>query len=64
MTIAGYRIRLQRRTNLLGWKAALFSILAILFGLLLFSLIFLQAGQSPREVYKQIFGYAFFNSYG
>ncbi len=64
MTIAGYRIHLQRRTNLPGWKAALFSILAILFGLLLFSLIFLQAGHSPREVYKQIFGYAFFNSYG
>ncbi len=64
MTVAGYHIRLQRRTNLPGWKAALFSILAILFGLFLFSLIFWQAGQSPREIYKQIFGYAFFNSYG
>ncbi len=64
MTVAGYQIRLQRRAHLPGWKAALFSILAILFGLLLFSLIFLQAGQSPREIYKQIFSYAFFNSYG
>ncbi len=64
MTVAGYQIRLLRRTSLPGWKAALFSILAIVFGLLLFSLIFIQAGQSPREVYKQIFGYAFFNAYG
>ena len=64
MTLAGYHFRLQRRVTLPGWKAALFSILAILFGLLLFSLIFLQAEQSPLEIYKQIFGYAFFNSYG
>ncbi len=64
MTVAGYHFRLQRRTTLPGWKAALISILAILFGLLLFSLIFLQADQSPVEIYKQIFGYAFFNPYG
>ena len=64
MTLAGYDIRFRRRASLPGWKAALFSILAILFGLLLFSLIFLQAGQSPRAIYKQIFGYAFFNPYG
>ncbi len=64
MTVAGYQIRLQRRASLPGWKAAMFSILAILFGLLLFSFIFLQADQSPKEIYKQIFRYAFFNSYG
>ena len=64
MTVAGYHFRFQRRTTLPGWKAALISILAILFGLLLFSLIFLQADQSPVEIYKQIFGYAFFNPYG
>ncbi len=64
MTIAGYQIRVQRRTSLPGWKAAMISILAILFGLWLFSLIFWLVGQSPREIYKQIFGYAFFNSYG
>jgi simple sugar transport system permease protein len=47
-----------------GWKAALFSVLAVLFGLFLFGFIFLQAGQRPLEVYQQIFRYAFFNSYG
>ena len=64
MTLAGYRIRLQRRVDLPGWKAALISILAVLFGLFLFGFIFWQAGQSPLAVYKQIFTYAFFNSYG
>ncbi len=64
MTLGGYQIRLQRRTNLPGWKAALISVLAVLFGLGLFSIIFLQAGQDPLEIYKQIFSYAFFNPYG
>ncbi len=64
MTLGGYEFRLQRRATLPGWKAALFSILAVLFGLALFSIIFLQAGQNPVEIYKQIFSYAFFNSYG
>ena len=64
MTLGGYHIRLQRRTNLPGWKAAMISVLAVLFGLALFSLIFLQAGQDPLEIYQQIFKYAFFNSYG
>ncbi len=64
MTLGGYEFRLQRRATLPGWKAALFSILAVLFGLALFSIIFLQAGQNPVEIYKQIFSYAFLNSYG
>ncbi len=64
MTLGGYQVRLQRRVALPGWKAALFSILAVIFGLVLFSIIFLQAGQDPLEIYKQIFSYAFFNSYG
>ncbi len=64
MTLGGYEFRLQRRATLPGWKAALFSILAVVFGLALFSFIFLQAGQDPIEIYKQIFRYAFFNQYG
>jgi len=64
MTLGGYEVRLQRRVTLPGWKAALFSILAILFGLVLFSFIFLQAGQNPLEVYRQIFSYSFFNANG
>ncbi len=64
MSLAGYRIRVQRRASVPGWKAALFSVLAILFGLILFSLIFIQAKQNPLEVYRQIFRYAFFNEYG
>ncbi len=64
MTLGGYEVRLQRRTHLAGWKAAMISVLAVLFGLALFSVIFLQAGQNPIEIYKQIFQYAFINSYG
>lgn len=64
MTLGGYEFRLQRRVNLPGWKAALFSTLAVIFGLVLFSFIFLLAGQDPLEIYKQIFSYAFINSYG
>jgi hypothetical protein len=47
MTLGSYYIRLQRRTNLPGWKAAMISVLAVLFGLALFSIIFLQAGEDP-----------------
>jgi simple sugar transport system permease protein len=64
MTLGGYELRLQRRAALPGWKAALFSVLALLFGLALFSIIFLQAGQNPLEIYKQLVNYAFFNPYG
>ena len=64
MSVAGYRIRLRRRTTLPGWEAALISILAVVVGLVLFSLIFVLAGVDPVAAYKNIFSYAYTNKYG
>ncbi len=64
MRVAGYRVRLRRRTALPGWEAALISVLAVVVGLLLFSLIFVLAGVSPLAAYKNIFSYAYTNKYG
>ena len=47
-----------------NWEAALISILAIVFALLLFSLIFLFAGVNPISAYEEIFSYAFVNKFG
>ncbi len=64
MSVVGYRIRLRRRTTLPGWEAALISILAVVVGLVLFSLIFVLAGVDPIAAYKNIFSYAYTNKYG
>jgi ABC-type uncharacterized transport system permease subunit len=64
MTIGDYRIGLQRRVRLSGWQAATISLFAIIVALLLFSLLFLLAGISPLEAYREIFSYAFFNPFG
>jgi ABC-type uncharacterized transport system permease subunit len=64
MRIGSYDLKLQKRTALAGWEAALISILAIVFALALFSLIFVLGGISPWQAYKEIFGYAFFNRFG
>jgi len=64
MRIADYELTLQKRETLSGWQAAIISILAVIFALLLFSLIFVQAGANPLEAYKEIFDYAFFNPFG
>jgi ABC-type uncharacterized transport system permease subunit len=47
-----------------GWEAALISILAIIFALLIFSLLFILAGVSPLIAYRGIFSYAFANPFG
>ena len=64
MTLFGYQPKLVRRASLPGWKAAFFSVLAILVGLLLFSSVFLQAHVPVLDAYKEIFRYSFFNSFG
>jgi ABC-type uncharacterized transport system permease subunit len=64
MTIGSYEIKLEKRFVLRNWEAALISILAILFALVLFSLIFLLAEINPLSAYQEIFSYAFANKFG
>jgi len=64
MRILGYVVKLRKRLTLAGWQAALISILAILFALMLFSLIFALADINPMLAYGEIFSYAFMNPYG
>jgi simple sugar transport system permease protein len=64
MRIGGYAVKLEKRLTLHGWEAALISILAIVFGLAVFSLIFILAGINPLHAYQEIFSYAFANPYG
>ena len=64
MKLAGYHLRLQKRVTLNAWQAAAISILAILTALILFGVIFLQAGINPLSAYQEIFSYAFFNRFG
>ncbi len=64
MKIGSYKLKLERRATLSGRQAAFISILAILFALLLFSLLFVIAGVNPLFAYQQIFSYAFINTFG
>jgi simple sugar transport system permease protein len=64
MKLGPYELKFERRITLSGWVAAGISILAILFALLLFSLIFLLAGINPLKAYEEIFSYAFFSPFG
>jgi len=64
MRIGRYELKKQKRVTLSGWEAVSISLLAILFSLLLFSLIFFLAGVNPLEAYREIFSYAFLNPFG
>lgn len=64
MKIGRYQIMLEKRVTLSGWEAALISILAILFALVLLSLLFILAGVNPLVAYREIFSYAFINPFG
>jgi ABC-type uncharacterized transport system permease subunit len=64
MTIGSYKLKLEKRVDLQGWKAATISILAVLFALLLFALIFILAGINPLTAYRETFSYAFVNPFG
>ena len=63
MSIAGYQLKLEKRVTLSGWKAALISVLAILFALALLSLLFIIAGVNPLTAYLEIFSYSFVISF-
>ena len=64
MGIGGYELKLEKRTSLTGWQAAIISILAIIFALALFSIIFILAEINPLLAYQVIFSYAFANPFG
>ena len=64
MRIGSHELRLEKRLTLTGWEAAIISILAIIFGLALFSIIFILDGVNPLFAYQEIFSYAFANPYG
>ena len=64
MRIGSYEFKLEKRLTLRGWDAALISILAIVFALVLFSFIFILAGVNPLRAYLEIFSYSFANRFG
>jgi ABC-type uncharacterized transport system permease subunit len=64
MKIGGYELKLEKRLTLVGWQAAIISLLAIIFALALFSFIFILADVNPLLAYREIFSYAFVNPYG
>ncbi len=64
MKIGSYELKLEKRPTLTGWKAASISILAIVFALGLFGIIFILAGINPLLAYQEIFSYAFVNRFG
>jgi ABC-type uncharacterized transport system permease subunit len=64
MSIGRYEFKLEKRVTLSSWSAAIISILAVIFALILFSLIFVLAKISPLTAYREIFGYAFANPFG
>ena len=64
MRIGSYELKLEKRLTLIGWQAAIISILAIIFALALFSIIFILAEINPLFAYQEIFSYAFVNPYG
>jgi ABC-type uncharacterized transport system permease subunit len=64
MRLGHYQWKLEKRLTLAGWQAALISLLAIAFALLLFSLIFVLGRINPWLAYREIFGYAFANEFG
>jgi ABC-type uncharacterized transport system permease subunit len=64
MRLGDHQWKLERRLALAGWQAALISLLAIAFALLLFSLVFVLGDINPSLAYREIFGYAFANVYG
>jgi simple sugar transport system permease protein len=64
MSIGRYEFKLEKRSALSSWKAASISILAIVFALVLFSIIFILAGINPLPAYQKIFAFAFANPNG
>ncbi|MFN2289594.1 MAG: ABC transporter permease [Anaerolineae bacterium] len=64
MRIGSYRLRMEKRLTVSGWEAATISVLAVIFALALFSIIFVLAGVNPLVAYREILSYAFANPFG
>jgi len=64
MRLGKYAVRLEKKVRITGWEATGISLLAIVIGLALVGLIFLQAGVNPLTGYRAIFSYAFVNAFG
>ncbi|MEJ2558197.1 MAG: hypothetical protein P8186_18680 [Anaerolineae bacterium] len=64
MRIGSYEVKLEKRLTLTNWGAAIISIFAIIFALVLFSLLFILADISPALAYQEIFSYAFVSPFG
>jgi ABC-type uncharacterized transport system permease subunit len=64
MRLGGYEVKLEKKVRVTGLEATVISVLAILIGLALVGLIFLEAGVNPLTGYKAIFSYAFVNPFG
>jgi len=64
MRIGSYKLKLEKRLSLSNWEAALISVLAIIFALALFSILFFLADVNPLEAYQEIFFYAFASPFG
>ncbi|MCJ7511349.1 MAG: ABC transporter permease [Anaerolineales bacterium] len=64
MKLGSYEVKLEKKVRVTGWEATTISLLAILTGLALMGLIFLQDGVHPLTGYRAIFSYAFANQFG
>ncbi len=64
MEIGSYEVRLAKRVGLSSWRAALISISAVLFAMVLFGGVFLLDDVSPLVGYREIFSYGFLNLRG
>lgn len=64
MKLGSYEVKLEKKVKVTGLEATAISLLAILIGLALVGLIFLQAGVNPLKGYQAIFSYGFVNPFG
>jgi ABC-type uncharacterized transport system permease subunit len=64
MRLGSREVKLEKKVKVTGLEATTVSLLAILIGLALVGLIFLQAGVNPLTGYRAIFSYAFINAFG
>ncbi len=64
MRLGGYEVKLEKKVRVTIVEATTISLLAILIGLALVGLIFLQAGVSPVKGFRAIFSYGFANPFG
>jgi ABC-type uncharacterized transport system permease subunit len=64
MRFGSYEVKLEKKVKVTGVEATTISLLAILIGLALVGLIFLEAGVNPLTGYQAIFSYGFINPFG